>query len=87
MTDKPFDRDTTVAQILAANPALIGVFDKWGLHLVPSTAVAMNAPLFKAASWHAIRDSETLLDELNRLRDFDPHPADAPASGHAAGHA
>jgi hypothetical protein len=85
MQKQPFNRNTTVAEILAANPALIGVFDQWGLHLVPSTAVAMNAPLFKAASWHAIRDSQRLLDELNRLRDFDPHAphANAPADRHA----
>lgn len=60
-----FNRNTTVAEILAANPALIEVFDDWGLHLVPSTAVAMNAPLSKAAAWHAIRDADRLLEELN----------------------
>ncbi len=87
MHNQPFDRSTTVAQILAANPALIGVFDKWGLHLVPSTAVAMNAPLFKAAAWHAIRDADTLLAELNQLRDVDPHHAPAEADSEPLGHA
>jgi hypothetical protein len=87
MTNQPFDRNTTVAEILAANPALIGVFDNWGLHLVPSTAVAMNAPLHKAAAWHAIREADRLLEELNRLRDFDPHPAATEAESEPLGHA
>jgi hypothetical protein len=68
MEKKTFDRTTTVAQILADNPALIEVFDDWGLHLVPSTAVAMNAPLQKAAGWHAIRDVDKFLAELNAKR-------------------
>lgn len=87
MHDKPFDRNTTVAEILARNPALIGVFDRWGLHLVPSTAVAMNAPLPKAAAWHAIRDADKLLEELNRLRNVDPHAAEHAATGSTPGHA
>lgn len=67
---QPFDKHTTVAEILKANPALIEVFDDWNLHLVPSTVVAMNAPLQKAANWHAIFNVDGLLDELNAKRDL-----------------
>ncbi len=82
MTKKKITRNTTVAEILAVNPALIEVFDDWGLHLVPSTAVAMNAPLHKAASWHAIRDADKLVDELNSKLHFDPHQTTLDTNGH-----
>ena len=79
MNDKPFSRDTTAAEILADNPALIEIFDNWGLHLVPSTAVAMNAPLHRAAAWHAIRDVDRFLAELNSkrhaLHQHEPEPS------------
>jgi hypothetical protein len=65
MNKKSFSLTTTPAEILATDPALIEIFDDYGLHLVPSTAVAMNAPLSKAAAWHAIRDPEKLLQDLN----------------------
>ena len=82
MSKNKFTRDTTVAEILAANPALIEVFDDWGLHLVPSTAVAMNAPLHKAASWHAIRDADKLVAELNSRLTHDPGQATTGSNGH-----
>lgn len=82
MAKKEFTRNTTVAEILAENPALIEVFDDWGLHLVPSTAVAMNAPLHKAASWHAIRDADKLLTELNARLHHDPHHPKAGTNGY-----
>jgi hypothetical protein len=82
MDKKKFTRDTTVAEILAANPALIEVFDDWGLHLVPSTAVAMNAPLFKAAAWHAIRDADKLVEELNHRLTMNPHQTALEVNGH-----
>lgn len=65
---RTFDENTTVADILQIDPALISVFDRWGLHLVPSTAVAMNAPLGRAARWHAIHEPEKLIAELNAQR-------------------
>ena len=82
MSKKKITRDTTVAEILATNPALIEVFDDWGLHLVPSTAVAMNAPLYKAASWHAIRDADKLVAELNARMQHDPHQTSLDTNGH-----
>jgi len=82
MSKQKITRDTTVAEILATNPALIEVFDDWGLHLVPSTAVAMNAPLHKAASWHAIRDADKLVAELNSRLQRDPHQAAQGSNGH-----
>jgi hypothetical protein len=79
---KKITRNTTVAEVLAANPALIEVFDDWGLHLVPSTAVAMNAPLQKAAAWHAIRDADKLIAELNAKLNSDPHQTTLDTNGH-----
>jgi len=82
MSKTRFTRETTVAEILATNPALIEVFDDWGLHLVPSTAVAMNAPLHKAAAWHAIRDADKLVAELNEKLNHSAHPTSPGANGH-----
>jgi hypothetical protein len=72
MSTNTFDRETTLADILRSNPALIEVLDRWNLHLVPSTVVALIAPLHKAANWHAIFDVDKLLKELNEKRDLNP---------------
>ena len=68
MTDKPFDKDTTISEILSVNPALLEVFEHWGVHLVPATVTAMLSPLHKAAGWNAIADVNGLLAELNERR-------------------
>jgi hypothetical protein len=73
MTDKKFDKNTPLHEILKHNPGLISVFDEWCLHLVPSTVVAMTASLEKAAHWHAIFDVDKLLTELNAKRDLNFH--------------
>jgi hypothetical protein len=73
MPDPKFTKTTPLAEILRYNPGLISVFDNWSLHLVPSTVVAMNAPLEKAAHWHAIFDTDKLLAELNAKKDLDFH--------------
>jgi hypothetical protein len=75
MPNIKFTKETPLAEILKHNPGLIAVFDEWCLHLVPSTVVAMNAPLEKAAHWHAIFDTEKLLAELNAKKDVDFHAA------------
>ncbi|MBI5060666.1 hypothetical protein HZB60_12905 [candidate division KSB1 bacterium] len=75
MSNIQFTRETPLAEILKHNPGLISVFDEWCLHLVPSTVVAMNAPLEKAAHWHAIFDTDKLLAELNAKKDLDFHTA------------
>jgi len=68
-----FDKDTPLHDILKHNPGLISVFDEWSLHLVPSTVVAMTAPLEKAAHYHAIFNVDELLAELNAKKDVDFH--------------
>jgi len=72
-----FDKNTPLHDILKYNPGLISVFDEWSLHLVPSTVVAVTAPLEKAAQYHAIFDVEKLLAELNAKKDVDFHAAHA----------
>ena len=73
MSNVKFDKSTPLHKILEHNPGLISVFDEWELHLVPSTVVAMNAPIEKAAHWHAIFDVDKLLAELNEKKDVDFH--------------
>ena len=73
MSDKKFDKNTPLHEILVYNPGLISIFDEYSLHLVPSTVVAMTASLEKAAHYHAIFDVEKLLKELNEKKDVDFH--------------
>jgi hypothetical protein len=73
MANTIFTKETPLSEVLRHNPGLISVLDDWELHLVPSTVVAMNAPLEKAAHWHAIFDVDKLLAELNAKKDVDFH--------------
>ena len=67
MPSGPIDAGMAAGEVLRRYPATLEVFDHHGVVFCAGCFLTLFDPLSDVAGYHAVHDSESLLDDLNRV--------------------